>query len=380
LFGDPRLGSEAMARFMPSRFTAAGNARDASGIECKDVACPNCHLRLPRAVVDHKPCLISIAGSPSSGKSFFLATMAWQARRVMPQQFNIDFADADAEFNRVITSYENQLFYVEDPNQIVTLSKTQETGDLYNAVRFGQMTVTLPQPIMFSAVPSHDHPRLDRARRGARLVCWYDNAGESFQPGKDTASNAVTQHLGAAHAWMFCYDMTQDPHVREKLDALGKSLPIRNAVTYRQVPLFFDMLIRIRKHANLDGGKRTKRPLMIICTKYDCWSALSDSIHLESPYAKTKSGIPILDRSKLQRVSLGVRRLLKEFAPDLVSSAESFSENVFYIPISAIGPRPDRTDSDESGFRSGDIRPIWSEVPLMLALAYNSPRLLGISM
>ena len=380
LFGDPQLGPEAMLRFLPTRFTHSGNALDSAGVECKEIACPNCHLRLPRAAAEQKPCFISIAGSPSSGKSFLLAAMAWQARHVLPKLFNVEFADADAEFNRTITNYENQLFYAGDPDQFVTLSKTQETGDHYNTVRFGQMAVTLPQPFVFSALPTRDHPRFEQAHRGARLVCWYDNAGESFQPGKDTANNAVTQHLGAAHAWMFCYDLTQNPHVREKIAATRTNSSRQNVVTYRQEPMFFDMLTRIRKHANLTGQSRTNRPLIVVCTKFDAWSGLTPDLKLTSPYQKATKQLHVLNHGLIKNASAKTRELLSEFAPDLVTSAEAFSENVYYLPVSATGSESSvNEETGQSGFRCRDLKPVWCELPMLLALAFKSSRLVGVA-
>ena len=50
LIGDSVLGADAPQRFLPSRFTPEGNAIDAAGMSCPDMACPRCHLRIPQAV------------------------------------------------------------------------------------------------------------------------------------------------------------------------------------------------------------------------------------------------------------------------------------------------------------------------------------------
>ena len=48
LLGDPMLGPERQQRFLPSRFTVDGDAIDAQGMTCRSLACPHCHLAVPR--------------------------------------------------------------------------------------------------------------------------------------------------------------------------------------------------------------------------------------------------------------------------------------------------------------------------------------------
>src|SRR5262249_58225220 len=83
LLGDPRLGPERQQRFLPSRFTVEGDAIDAKGMVCRSLACPHCHLPVPRAMLEMEPLFLSILGSPACGKSYFLTTMTWQLRPVL---------------------------------------------------------------------------------------------------------------------------------------------------------------------------------------------------------------------------------------------------------------------------------------------------------
>src|SRR5262245_4297219 len=48
LLGDPRLGPDQPQRFLPTRFNLEGNALDARGFVCQGLACPRCHLPVPR--------------------------------------------------------------------------------------------------------------------------------------------------------------------------------------------------------------------------------------------------------------------------------------------------------------------------------------------
>src|SRR5437667_12620553 len=72
LLGDPRLGREEQQRFLPTRFDLDGNALDAKGFVCQNLACPKCHLSVPRALLETEPLCISILGTPACGKAYSL--------------------------------------------------------------------------------------------------------------------------------------------------------------------------------------------------------------------------------------------------------------------------------------------------------------------
>ncbi len=67
LLGDPLLGPEQEQRFLPSRFTLDGDAIDARGMTCRALACPRCHLPVPRAMLEMEPLSVRPdAGPPVS--------------------------------------------------------------------------------------------------------------------------------------------------------------------------------------------------------------------------------------------------------------------------------------------------------------------------
>jgi hypothetical protein len=107
---DPRLGPEEQLRFLPSLFTADGEAIDLRGMVCRELACPSCHLPIPRAVLELEPHFVSVMGTPSCGKSYYLAALSWQLRQLMPSYFALSFADADPTVNIALTLHEQQLF------------------------------------------------------------------------------------------------------------------------------------------------------------------------------------------------------------------------------------------------------------------------------
>jgi hypothetical protein len=169
LLGDPRLGDESHQRFLPTRFDVNAMALDTQGSSCEEIACPACHLVIPRAVLELAPLFVSIAGTPSCGKSYFLAG-----------KFKLSLVDADPVANQVINYYEEQQFLNPNRDAIVRLAKTEEQGDLYHSVQFNGQVSLLPNPFLFSLRPTDGHSGSNNSERVSRLLCLYDNAGESF--------------------------------------------------------------------------------------------------------------------------------------------------------------------------------------------------------
>jgi hypothetical protein len=188
LIGDQRLGADYPTRFLPSRFNLQGAALDARNFACHGLACPKCHLSIPRAFLEMPPVFVSILGAPACGKSYFLAAMSWQLRKVLPKRFSLSFNDADPGLNHLLHEYESLQFLNPKQDELVAIQKTDVQGDLYDTVLFGDQRVSYPRPFVFSVAPLEGHPNYARAAKTARALCLYDNAGESFLPGADTAA------------------------------------------------------------------------------------------------------------------------------------------------------------------------------------------------
>lgn len=371
LIGDTRLGDDQQQRFLPTRFDVAGSAIDARGVVCESLGCPNCHLPIPRALLEMAPMFVSIMGTPSCGKSYLLAAMTWQLRQVLPKFFGLSFADADPTTNRIVNSYEEDLFLNPDPNRIHKLRKTEEHGDLYDAVRFGEQLVTLPRPFVFSIRPMEGHPNYRQGAACSRIISLYDNAGESFEPGKDTFANPVTRHLAQSRVLMYLFDPTQDPRFREACrQATDDPQVLDQPVTSRQETVLHEVADRIRRHTGLGATDKHDRPLLVVVTKYDVWWRLLGDQRFDSPW-DSKPGQPLhgMDLDRIESVSAQIRRLLWEHSPEMVASAEGFAEDVIYFPASATGCG---TQIDEKsgvmGVRPKDIQPMWAEVPLLYSL------------
>ena len=117
----------------------------------------------------------------------------------------------------VLNDCEESLFLNPDQAELIPLGglirKTELQGELYDTVTFGQQTISYPRPFLFAMQPQEGHPGGEPGK-WSRMLCLYDNAGEHFQPGQDTASSPVTRHLSRSQAILFLFDPTQDLRFR----------------------------------------------------------------------------------------------------------------------------------------------------------------------
>jgi hypothetical protein len=372
LSGDPRLGQDHQIRFLPTRFTVDGDAIDARGYACQSLACPRCHLPIPRALLELQSVFLSILGAPASGKSYFLTTMTWLLRQVLPQHFSLAFGDADPSSNRSLNEYEERLFLNQNQAALAALDKTALEGDLYDTVLFSGHSVSYPRPFIFSLRPLEDHPNHKAMADLARAICLYDNAGEHFLPGQDTASSPVTRHLALSRVLFFLFDPTQDPRFRRA--CAGKTHDPQmgdRARTTRQETILLEAADRIRRHTGLAQNARHQRPLVIVVTKLDAWASLLGREVPPNPWTPTRyPNLNAMNLELVDAVSTDVRTMLMRLTPELVSAAESFAENVVYIPASALGRSPEvDAKSGLLGIRPQDLNPLWAEVPLLYAMA-----------
>ncbi|MCS7304554.1 MAG: hypothetical protein NZ602_05530 [Thermoguttaceae bacterium] len=376
LLGDERLGPEAQQRFLPTRFDLQCRALDARGMACHELACPFCHLPVPRAFLESEAFFLSVLGSPTCGKTYFLASLTWRLRTFLPTRFALSFTDADPILNDRLHRYESQQFLNPNPDALVLLEKTETSGDLYHSVRYGELTTYYLKPFLFLVQPTEGHVNASRAALASRILCIYDNAGESFLPGADTAMTPVTRHLARSGAIYFLFDPTQD--VRFRRACAGKSqdpqmvprtwlLPRESFI--RQETILNEATQRIRRYTGMAQTARHDKPLFIIVTKYDAWQALLPE--LPNPWAQMpNSNLYAIRWDLIQKVSQQLRGLLMELSPEIVGLAESFASQVVYLPISATGCAPEvDPEKQTQGFRPRNLRPIWVEVPLVYLMS-----------
>jgi len=371
LLGDPLLGENANPRFLPTRFDVTGNAIDVKGEVCHHLACPECHLVVPRALVEMEPLFISILGAPSSGKSYFLASSLWHLQNTLKEQFAVSLLDADPEANAILNSYKATLFQSQHPDQLAELKKTEQEGELYQRVNKGGSTVLYPRPFVFSLQPEVSHQAGEHRRRLSRSLCLYDNAGEHFQPGADTSAHPGTRHLGLSRALLFLYDPTLDTRFRNACKGKTQDLQMgEDSDVYNQDQILLEAARRIRGQTGLASHEKYPRPLIVVVTKYDAWYSLAGDKRLRTRWViKPGETTASLAVDALQNLSDQVRSILVKHSPEIVTTAEGLSSDVTYIPVSALGCTPElNPKTGRLAVRPSKMKPMWPQVPMLYAL------------
>ena len=386
---DPKI-PEGQRRFLPTHFEISGQAVDSLGEECSEIACPRCHLIIPRDLVELPPAFFSILGSPSSGKSYFLSSSLWTLRTTLTRQFAVSFEDSDPVANEKLHEYEETLFVNSRDDQLVALPKTELDGDLYAQVEIEHgRTMLLPRPFVFRMRLMPNHPKANRVENNGRTICLYDNAGEHFLPGAHSANSPGTKHLAIAKALMFVFDPTQHPQFRKACRGKTNDPQVdKDLVNFRQDHILAEATRRIRAEVGLGQGERDKRPLIVVLSKYDAWASLVGGAALKRDWIITElsNDLHVLNVRQLQAISQKFRNLLTQLAPEIVSTSEAFSEDVIYIPVSALGCSPREVPGSEPvgdpprfplGVLPSEISPIWSEIPLLYAMHKTIPGMIG---
>lgn len=365
LIGDPIAGEFEQRRFLPTVYHSNGLPLDARGMPCTDMACPHCHLRIPGSIVDLDSFYFSIAGAPSSGKSYFLTSMVHDLRKSM-QLRDYSFYDVDPVINRVLNGYEDTIFMALDQNNVVSLPKTQQIGnDFSNQIVKDGISFELPKPFIFriqSLIPGSSN--VDH-----NLV-FYDNAGEHFQPGAETIANPATIHLAHSDGIIFLFDPLNDANMRKECDQRDPQAEIRAKVS-DQTTLFAEMVNRIRRHCNLTSAKTSDIPLIIAIGKYDAWrNMLPKNIESLKVFRENKDDFSSeIDMNVILDVSFALREMMLETAPALVTQAEAFFNKVYFVPISSFGCLASKSENGNIGIIPSQLKPIWVSMPINLLLA-----------
>lgn len=378
-------------RFLPTRFSVSGQAVDSKGELCTELACPRCHLTLPRDVLELPLAIFSILGAPSSGKSYYLASSLWQLRTSLSTRFGISFEDSDPIANQKLHQYEETLFLSSGSNKLVALPKTELDGDLYEQIEIeAGRVVQLPRPFIFRMSLLPDHPKAEMIRKNGRSICLYDNAGEHFLPGAQTANSPGTRHMMVSKALMFVFDPTQHAQIRKLCFGKTDDPQVSGDVSsFRQDLILSEATRRIRAETRLQQGQRDHRPLIVILTKYDAWrpAVQGPALSADRILREMETGLCEFNVGQLKAISTTFRNMLVKLAPEIVSTAEAFSEDVTYIPVSALGCSPEPIPGTavgggtrlSLGIRPNDIQPIWSEIPLLYAIHRSVPGFLPVT-
>ncbi|UDQ99170.1 hypothetical protein AAEX28_03580 [Lentisphaerota bacterium WC36G] len=366
--GDPIAGAGARNRFKPSSFDNLGRALDHNGIACDEKACPVCHLKILDSNLDLDNVFYSIVGAPACGKSYLLSSMIYQFRDLLSKKFAMTFTDADAKNNMTINNYIETLFYNSMPDKLVSLPKTEIQGNLYNQINWHGSLINLPIPFVFTLQSSitERNKRYDLPIN----VTFYDNAGEHFQPGMDDYFNPGTKHLGNSEGIMFCFDVSKELRIVNQLNVDDPQL--NNADFSNQTTLFTEMASRMRKFRNMSSSDKFDKTLIINLVKCDLLQNLfDDKIFEENYYYRDPESKEFkLDFCKVIDMSFHARSLLQKYCPDFIQVVEGFCCDVYYVFTSSTGNHAEFDPTTGNiGIKPKDIKPLFSELPLMLLLA-----------
>lgn len=386
LRGDDVLGPSEMKRFMAVKFDGEGRALDPMGIPAGTLACPHCHHPLPPNFLEVEQHIISIAGAPTAGKSYYLTVLTHQLKRVLARHFNITFIDADPTLNASLTDMRNRLFGSFTPEQAY-LQKTQLEGDTYRTVLRHGVEVKLPRPFVFNL------NRNDGGAAVAESLIFYDNAGEHFEPGIDHTRSPGAEHLAASSGIIFLFDPTANRYFRGALtDHEDPQLQL-SGVGDQQDTLLAEMLHRLRRIKGLGAKEKVTTPLAVVVGKFDVWGSLLGEQLPADPLVTDPRSHFSLDA--VDSNSKIVRDLLQRIFPEIVQYAEAISHDVKFFPATSFGHSPVRfhavqnaSSSDAAGGGIEDnfyigpdpkkMNPYLVEAPLLWILSRIEPRLLPL--
>ncbi len=362
LIGDKVLGATAMKRFLPAKFNSLGQALDEMGVVCTDAACPRCRLKIPLTVIDEKNFYFSLVGAPSSGKSYYLATLLHLLKRYAADDFACMFLDVDPELNRVLDNYEETIFHAPRRNEVAVLPKTQQTGDDFvNVVEMDNIPVHLPKPFVYEL----KYLTSSEGKTDCNII-FYDNAGEQFEPGADNIANPGTRHLACSDGIIFIFDPLNDALMRKDCNPNEPQLQTDKHV-YEQTKLMSEMISRIRRHRNLAADAKCNIPLVIAPGKLDAWQNIL-GIKLENMEMLERQPnrlSALWKKHVVMDVSFTVREIMLKYVPELVNTAEGFFENVIFVPFSSFGCLASSSSSGQLGVIPEKVNPIWAAEPFL---------------
>jgi hypothetical protein len=363
LRGDTLLGEDAMQRFHATRFNDRGQALDAMGLAAPDLACPHCRRKLPPGFMDTPHHIFSIVGAPSSGKSYYLSVLTRTLQTSLYQNFGVTFRDADPSENVILTQMRTQLFSASTPEDAF-LAKTELEGMLYETLPRQGRKVRLPKPFVFRLTRSRAHDT-DFA------LVFYDNAGEHFEPTRNSADSPGAQHIAVASGIFFLFDPLHNTEFRQRLRGI-RDPQIQSRRLDQQDVILAETEVRIKNVLGLDSRQTIDTPFAVMVGKSDTWEHLLGDAPLLPSVEKGA-----LLHENVRQNSNRLRDLLLDLCPAIVANAEAISSNVAYFAISPLGCSPVQFTDSEGHVRIGpdpqSIQPRQVEVPSLWVLSQLAP-------
>ncbi len=363
LRGDPLLGEDAQQRFLATRFNNAGQALDAMGLPCSELACPHCRRKLPPNFVEMPHRIISLVGDHRAGKSYYLSVLTKVLPATLYRDLGIVFQDSDPTGNAALNDMRKALFGAKTPEQ-VKVDKTQMYGNMYERLPRQGRTVLLPRPFVYSLTACEGDG-------GQCAIIFYDNAGEHFQPGQNSADSPGAQHVASAAGIMFLFDPFNSPEFRRCMHTANDP-QLETAVVDQQDIILAEMRARIHSIRNLRPEESIQTPVAFIVGKCDAWLHLLDGMALGNPVREGKLDIGVIEEN-----SRRIRKLLFDVCPGVVANAEALSAKLMFFAISSFGHTPLKIGEGEYKYvpDPSKLRPIFVEIPPLWILSQICPSL-----
>jgi len=359
LRGDAISGALEGVRFEAMRFDASGHALDPDGARCSRIACPHCHGELPRALLELPHLPVSIVGAQQSGKTNLLAAGLWKMAQ-NASRWGLVWTDADPRFNEVLHRNESMLFGVEQGDTIVTLPKTDVSGnDLYREVTIHGVVEIAPRPSFFIVG--------DQGSSRQMLVELFDNAGEHFVPDhRSSRYEASTRHLQHSLALLVSFDPLQHVAFRQRHAPQHSVVGARHQ---RQDVVFSEMVARVRRMRGLSPSAPITLPVIVALTKADVWGAQAlGDVWNDHTVLDRGETVPFCEVIALaERVSGCAKQMLSEVAPEFVHAVDNLASKAWFLPVSALGSSPQLIDG-VSALQASMVRPRWAELPFAVVL------------
>lgn len=369
LVGDPVLGEHVPKRLGLKEVQIEGKqAKDPKGFPVEDRACPVCRLQVPTAMLAKQPLFMSMAGAPSSGKTYYITSLIHALRQQLPRDFNLLFEYATSHDIKTIDDLISRLYATgpsSSPDDPIYLEKTEATGGAtYNQITIAGQTVDLPKPFLFAVRPTPTN--IDFAEKGKKLhqhLAFYDCAGEHFRYDYLRQATRNTSrafgHFAHANALLFTYDPLQDQPAIQRLSQQSTDPQVKELrLVSHQDKTLEAVVQQFRTLRKLAPDSRIKAPLLVCVQKYDVWGKLVPKwaqLDATSVVRFPSAGTSALDVQELNRHSLHIRKFLHDVSPMFVAQAESNFSVVRYFAVSALGTSPTlvQIDSeDEYGNRT----------------------------
>lgn len=381
LNGDSRLGDVAR-RFRADRFTATGAAIDASGAPCSRLACPACHLEVPRVFYTTRPYFVSVFASTDVCARVFVAAMVRSLRASMPKSFGMALLDADIRLNRPLHVMEQALAAnSRDADRVEELLSAVQCAPLSDVVSLASGdSVSLQRPFVFRADPlrvTDVQAGGDAARAVSVNIGLRSDATTSSSVRGDLLETA---HLGVSDLHVFVYDPMRD---RAGSHGPGKVLSADHAVPQHvvlQAAADMSRLLRERR-----PRRPQQCPLVIAVMRLEDWEdhlpiglalSITSALHSDA----RDHGMQAIEEASRE-----VRAYLTRTAPELVTVAEHAWSDVTFIPASISGTLSEGARRDEPLVAPQVVaeatcgppqwRPLGCDLPMLVGLARASASL-----